>query len=243
MKTFSRALCALLLLLEVPGLAIADDKGARLVVDDKQTQLNKELGLACSLGRLERVKELLAQGADLGYCNPADNGKTALVRAVLGGRMEVVRYLLDHGADIHAPDGSGRYPIYFCCISNNIELLQFLIAKGGGEDINRGPFPMLVSLCDHGQAPAAFIPVIVAAGAEPNAYKANVTALIAAIQLDPKVRKPEIARSYVKALIESKVDVNLPDKREKLSPLGWAKRRGDADIIALLEAAGAKENP
>lgn len=236
----------LLLLLTSCCLAVpllAADPKAIAKPDDKQTQLNKELGLACSLGRLERVKELLSQGAELGYCNPADNGKTALVRAVLGQRFDVVRYLLEHGADIHAPDGSGRYPIYFCCIGNNVELLRFLLAQGGDKDLNRGPFPILGSLCDHGQAPAEFIPILVAAGADPNAFKGAVTPLIAAMQLNPQTRKPEVARGYVKALLENRADVNLCDKREKLSPLGWAKRRGDAEIIALLEAAGAKEKP
>ena len=60
-------------------------------------------------------------------------------------------------------------------------------------------------------------------------------------QLDPKVRKPEIAQSYVKALIESKADVNLRDKKEKLTPLAWAKKRGDQEVIDMLVKAGAKE--
>lgn len=243
MSIVSRVCLLLVLLVGMSNTLTAEDKPATSSPDDKQTQLNKELGLACSLGRIERVKELLAQGADLRYCNPADNGKTALVKAVLNGKLEVVRYLLEQGADLHAPDGSGRYPIYFCCIGNNLELLQLLLARGGGDDLNRGPFPMLVSICDHGQAPAEFISVIIRAGADPNAFKGTVTALIAAIQLDPKVRKPEIARGYVKALIENKADVNLCDKREKRSPLAWAKQRGDQEIVAMLEAAGAKDAP
>ena len=63
----------------------------------------------------------------------------------------------------------------------------------------------------------------------------------AALRLDPKVRKPEVVRSYVKALIENKADVNLRDKKEKLTPLQWARKRGDEDVIAMLVKAGAKE--
>jgi len=65
--------------------------------------------------------------------------------------------------------------------------------------------------------------------------------LIAALRLDPKVRKPEVTRSYVKALIENKADVNLKDKREKLTPLQWSGKRGDQEVIDMLVKAGAKE--
>jgi ankyrin repeat protein len=100
---------------------------------------------------------------------------------------------------------------------------------------------MLVSLCDHGQGNPEFIPILIKAGVNPNESKSGVTPLIAAIQLDPKIRKPEIARAYVRALIENKADVNLRDKKEKQSPLQWAKKRGDKEIIEMLEKAGAKE--
>ena len=209
--------------------------------EDEKTKLNRALKDAASLGQLDKVKELLKNGADVQWRDPTDNGKTPLVRAVLGGRAEVVKFLLENGADINYPDGSGRYPVYFCCIGSDVDLLKFLLAKGGDKDVNRGPFPMLVSLCDHGQAPAEFIPIIIKAGASPDEFKDKVTPLIAAIQLDPKVRKPEVARSYVKALIENKADVNLRDKKDKMSPLQWAKKRGDKEIIEMLEKAGAKE--
>ena len=223
-----------------PGSLFAADGKNDAPVDEK-TRLNKALVEAASLGRLAVVKELLAKGADIQYCDAASNGKTPLTKAIVLGKFEVTKYLLENGADIHHPDGSGRYPIYFCCIGNNVEMLKYLLAKGGDKDLDRGPFPMLVSLCDHGQAPAEFIPILVQAGINPNVFKGNVTALIAALQLDPKVRKPEVVRSYVKALIENKADVNLRDKKDKLTPLQWAKKRGDQEAIDLLVKAGAQE--
>jgi uncharacterized protein len=222
------------------GTVIAQEKKDDKA-DDEKTQLNKALKMAASLGKVEMVKDLLKKGADIQWRDPSDNGKTPLVRAILGDKFEVVKVLLENGADINYPDGSGRYPVYFFCISTNVEMLKYFLAKGGDKDINRGPFPMLVSLCDHGQGSAEMIPIIIKAGVSPDEFKGTLTPLIAAIQLDPKVRRPEIARAYVKALIENKADVNLKDKKEKMSPLQWAKRRGDKEIIEMLEKAGAKE--
>ena len=208
---------------------------------DEKTRLNVALVEAASLGKLAEVKELLAKGADIHYRDPASNGKTPLTKAVVLGKFEVAKYLIENGADIHYPDGSGRYPIYFCCIGNNVEMLQYLLAKGGDQDLNRGPFPMLVSLCEHGQAPATFIPILVQAGISPDEFKEGITPMIGALRLDPKVRKPEVTRSYVQALIDCKADVNLRDKKEKLTPLQWAQKRGDQELIELLVKAGGKE--
>lgn len=213
-----------------------DDKA-----DDEKTQLNKALNLAASIGKLDQVKELLKKGADPQWKDPMGNGKTAMVRAVMSGRLEIVKFLIESGVDVHAPDGSGRYPVYFMCIGSNVELLKYLLEKGCDKDVNRGPFAMLVSLCDHGQGNPEFIPILIRAGVKPDEIYGGVTPLIAAIKLDPKVRKPEVPRSYVKALIENKADVNLRDTKEKISPLQWAKKRGDQEIIDMLEKAGAKE--
>lgn len=237
-STLSLLVCWVVLFTSNPAPAQTTKNTATV---DEKTRLNKALVDAASLGKLETVKELLKQGADIHYRDPTANGKTPLTRSVLAGQFEVVKYLLANGADIHYPDGSGRYPVYFCCIGSNVQLLEYLLAKGGDQDLNRGPFPMLVSVCDHGQALPEFIPILIKAGINPDEFKGPVTALIAALQLDPKVRKPEVTRSYVKALIENKADVNLPDKNEKLTPLQWAKKRGDQEVIDMLVKAGAKE--
>jgi len=97
---------------------------------------------------------------------------------------------------------------------------------------------MLVSLCDHEMGPPELIAILVAAGADPNLnFKSKpVTPLIAAIQ----AKKPEFRLGYIKALLDNKADVNFKDKKG-MSPLKWAKKEGDQEIIELLEKAGAKE--
>ena len=99
------------------------------------------------------VTTLLSMLNKAGQINARDGeGNTPLIYAAAYSNLRTVRVLLENGADIHYPDGSGRYPILFCCIGSNVEQLKFLLAKGGGEDINRSPFSILVLVCDHGQA-------------------------------------------------------------------------------------------
>jgi uncharacterized protein len=219
--------------------AVAQEKQADDA--DAQSKLNKALKEAAGRGDAATVQALIKQGADVQWRDAADNGKTPLVKSILLGRLNVVKMLLENGADIHYPDGSNRYPVYFCHPHRDrqkaIELLTFVLSKGGDKDLNQEP-GMLVSLCDHEMGPPELIPILVTAGANPNLiFKSKAaTPLIAAIQ----AKNPELRYAYVKALVDNKADVNFKDKKG-ISPLQWAKKGGDAKVIELLEKAGAKE--
>src|SRR5206468_2175642 len=70
----------------VLGQAKKDEKA-----DNEKTQLNKALNLAAALGKLQTVKDLVKKGADIQWRDPASNGKTPLVRAIMSGNLEVVK--------------------------------------------------------------------------------------------------------------------------------------------------------
>src|SRR5690242_2023414 len=78
------------------GFAFAQAKTNEAPVDE-QTRLNKALVDAAAVGKLETVKELLKQRADIHYRDPSANGKTPLVRAVMSGKLELVKFLLESG--------------------------------------------------------------------------------------------------------------------------------------------------
>ncbi len=112
----------------------------------RQDDLNKQLVTAAADGDLAAVSELLAEGADVN----ADNGfgVTPLYTAADWGNLELVRLLLEHGAD---PDSSppsrgrspwGKTPLMLAAISNTdvrapearAEIIRLLVEKGGGRD-------------------------------------------------------------------------------------------------------------
>ena len=68
--------------------------------------INDELIRSAKDGDIEKVKQLIVQGADV---NAKDvSGKTALLWAAWYGHTEVVKLLIQAGADVNAKDDEGR---------------------------------------------------------------------------------------------------------------------------------------
>ena len=75
--------------------------------DDFEALIDHPIYAAAELGRFRKVRALL--DADQTVLDRQDRfGGTPLHRAVLGRSPHVVKFLLDRGADIHAPYGAGR---------------------------------------------------------------------------------------------------------------------------------------
>jgi cytohesin len=90
---------------------------------------------AASMGDIDQVRSLLAQGADV---NVKDyrlytNGMTPLQCAALNGRKNVVELLLEKGADVDAVGHSGHTAVLFAIMGgspNGKDIVWLLLAKG-----------------------------------------------------------------------------------------------------------------
>lgn len=78
---------------------------------DPQQSLNTAFRVAAREGRLDTVKTLLSDGAELN--SVSDEGKTALIYAAGRGKVEVVKYLLKIGADPNVKDDTGRTALIY----------------------------------------------------------------------------------------------------------------------------------
>jgi len=79
---------------------------------EEQVMAENALIHAASTGDLEGVQEVLRQQT------PEINSSTlleALNRATLNGHLEVVKFLLENGADVHGRGGNGNTPLH-CAI-------------------------------------------------------------------------------------------------------------------------------
>lgn len=93
----------------------------------------KEILWAAEKGKLDKIKELLAQ--DLTLINVVDDdGYTPLHRACYGNFVDVVDYLLEKGADISHKTQTQWQPLHSCCHWNNKECAIRLIQHGA--DVN-----------------------------------------------------------------------------------------------------------
>jgi ankyrin repeat protein len=85
-------------------------------------------------GDLEQVKKMIEKGAKVDKKDIA--GQTPLMYAAETGKIDVVTYLIDQGADVNAVSGKmGRgTAIIYAAAANQVETVEYLIENGA--DIN-----------------------------------------------------------------------------------------------------------
>ena len=84
-------------------------------------------------GVLDAVNPLLTRGVDLN-AKEASHGQTALMRAAWEGHTQVVRALIDHGADVHARTTTGYTALLFAAREAYGDTTQALLEAGA--DVN-----------------------------------------------------------------------------------------------------------
>lgn len=100
-----------------------------LLVDIVRCVERDSLHRECVLGNTERVAGLVAGGRDV---NEAIGGKTPLYLAAEHGHLEIVRILVEAGADPNAGDFSGRTPLDSATENGHQEVARYLAEHGAG---------------------------------------------------------------------------------------------------------------
>lgn len=95
---------------------------------DAQSNLGSPLFVAASEGRLEVVRYLLDEGANVN--ERANGGNTALAEAAYYGHVAIVKELLLRGADINVIDAGGT-ALDVAVSRNNIAVADLLKHHGG----------------------------------------------------------------------------------------------------------------
>ena len=88
---------------------------------EKKLEINSRLSLiykTLAAVNIEGLHELLARN------NVIDDGKTALFWAAEADNPEMIRFLLDHGADPHATDNAGNHPVQYARRYESVRALK-----------------------------------------------------------------------------------------------------------------------
>ena len=90
--------------------------------------------ITASYNNIERVRQLLDFGVNPNYQRP-DGGGTALMDASLEGRIEIVRMLLEAGADTNIIDDEGNTALILALLPGFTDIAKMLLEAGADPNI------------------------------------------------------------------------------------------------------------
>jgi len=118
---------ALLLFLYAGAWATELD-AANAEADKVHSNGKTALMVAAKQGDIERMKQLLGQGA--GANRPNNNGGTPIMYAALSGDPDTVRLLLEHGARVNAVATNGWTALMIASVKGFVDVARLLLEYG-----------------------------------------------------------------------------------------------------------------
>lgn len=139
-------------------------KGSRAITSEGRSSDVRSMGgmtalmFAAREGHLETVRALVAAGADVNKANEADN-VSVLTLAIVNGRFDIAKFLLENGADPKVISKTGLGPLYATVDAQwpertwyppasvteekttHLELMQALLDKGADPNLRLGRKP------------------------------------------------------------------------------------------------------
>lgn len=190
---------------------------------------------AAASGNAGEVDQLVQEGADV---NARDGfGRTPLIVAAFRRDDAVARALIEAGANLNALDNQSYDVITIAAVLDDLDMLKLVIGAGGNTRAITSPYGgtalIAAAHLGHAEAVAALID---ARAPVDHVNNLGWTALIEAITLGDGGPRHQ---ATVAALIKGGADLNLAD-RNGVRPLTLAKQKNYAQIVELLEQAGAQ---
>ena len=193
------------------------------------------LHAAAAKGDAAEIERLIAAGENPNVQD--SHGRTPLHVAAHFGHQTAAQALIKSGAKPNALD-TQRYDIVTIAAANNdVSMLKLALAGGCDPKAITSPYQGTALIAAAHLGHAEVVRVLIAAGA-PLDHVNNLgwTALMESIVLG---NGGSAHAHTLEALVKAGANVNIAD-RQDVTPLGHAKSRGYAEMVRILEAAGAK---
>lgn len=182
-------------------------------------------------GDLEGVKAMIEKDPELINARDKD-GRTPLHWACRGVHLEVVKFLVDRGADVNAEDSNRVVPLHSLAVRNSAAAIAILVAKGAKVDAKDYGGNTALHYAAMSNAADA-VAILIEKGADiENRENYGRTPLILCA-------RERGGPCTIKVLLDAGADVNARDKFQDTG-LNLASWRGKKEVVDILLDAGAK---
>lgn len=235
-------------------------------VDRRQNSDAQGFFEACASGATEKARELVGKNPELVRLTDKQ-GWTGLHAAAQRGHTEIVRLLLQHGADPNAREpGDHTYPLHWAVAHGHVDIVRALLnagaeVHGAGDDHALDIIGWATVFRSPGESWHEIVSLLIARGARHHIFSAIATGdpdlIRDVVRRDPRSLERRGSRfeegrtalhfamslnryDLLGLLIELGADLEAKDDNGQTA-LAVAMMRGDREAIRLLHAAGAKE--
>lgn len=200
-----------------------------------QEEQEMELHDAAQANDAARLMALIEGGAAIDARD--GRSRTPLLVATHADAIEAARVLIERGADVNAKDDIQDTPFLYAGAEGRLEILKLILATGKAnlKDTNRYGGTALIPAAHHGH-PETVRELLKTGIAIDHVNNLGWTALLETIILSDG---GPVHQDILKQLIAAGANVNIADA-EGDSPLAHARQRGYAEMVELLEEAGAR---
>jgi uncharacterized protein len=221
--------------LAVLAFTLSLPTGAQTPPDASELATYTGLHAAAARGDAPAIERLVNDGADMDVRD--SNRRTPLHVAAFTKQDAAAVKLMSLGADPNALDGQRYDIVTIASVADDVPMLKTAL-KGGGKATNiTSPYDGTALIAAAHLGHDEVVRTLIAAGA-PLDHVNNLgwTALIESIVLGDGGKRHV---ACLEALVKAGANVNIAD-RSGATPLTLAKRRGYAEMVAILDKAGAR---
>uniref|UniRef100_A0A0G4HXP8 EF-hand domain-containing protein n=1 Tax=Chromera velia CCMP2878 TaxID=1169474 RepID=A0A0G4HXP8_9ALVE len=131
--------------------------------------LGKKLLDGARNGHLKHVEEAIKNQVDVNFCEPPYN-KSALIYAAYKGFDNIIKVLLEKGADINQADGEGRTALHEAAFHGKLSTVQLLCDRGANYNLcdEEGHTPLARAILGKATAKQQVIDYLVSKGVSLN---------------------------------------------------------------------------
>lgn len=198
-------------------------------------EMDDRLIAAAAVGDLAGIRATLTDGADVDARDAS--GQTPLLVATRARQTEAFRTLLAAGGDVDLQDDKLDNPFLYAGAEGLLDILELANEAGADPTItNRYGGVALIPASERGHVEVVRYLLTETGVDVDHVNRLGWTALLEAILLSDGGTRHQ---AIVALLIEHGADVDLADG-DDVRPLAHARARGQVEIAAILEAAGAR---